>query len=268
MTADSFAESSARWSPGEPLTVQVDGQRWIIGASTTVWWRRPGPTLMPADAGLEAQLIADECAALFPGTLAAAGVRWVDAPWVMSRARLKAVQLSMAMAVGAHIPSTLIVGDPTSARAFARNHDVIAKAASSGEGIAPYTGLVPAEQLSRVRHCPTLLQYSVHATADLRVITIGQESFVWSRPRCVDEPIDWRSGDPTGSGFTFRQDLECDGAPQVAQKLGLRFSVQDWLATDDGDVFLEVNPQGQWLFLDAAEAVLVPRLASYLSNRG
>jgi hypothetical protein len=44
----------------------------------------------------------------------------------------------------------------------------------------------------------------------------------------------------------------------------LTVSVQDWLETDRGLVFLEVNPQGTWLFLDGAEAAVAPALARHL----
>ena len=41
-------------------------------------------------------------------------------------------------------------------------------------------------------------------------------------------------------------------------------SVQDWLETASGPVFLEANPQGSWLFLQGAEIQIGPALASHL----
>jgi hypothetical protein len=52
----------------------------------------------------------------------------------------------------------------------------------------------------------------------------------------------------------------------MTSALGLTMSVQDWLETDDGPVFLEINPQGGWLFLDGADTAVAPALAHHLRH--
>lgn len=54
-------------------------------------------------------------------------------------------------------------------------------------------------------------------------------------------------------------------AVQVATELGLTMSVQDWLITETGPTFLEVNPQGQWLFLEGSEEMVTPTLCDHLA---
>jgi glutathione synthase/RimK-type ligase-like ATP-grasp enzyme len=261
-----FVDASPSWSPGTDLSVQIDGDKWSIGSFTTAWWRRPGVADGRTGDELEDRLIAEETAALFPGMLAATGVRWVDAPWDLVRARLKPLQLAAARSAGAVIPGTLITGDMERASGFGSAGDVLAKATSTGFGIAPHVAAVPREELRRVTACPTTLQRPVDADADLRVVTIGNEIYTWERRRASGEPIDWRAADPQGSDFKHVSGRRCPGATAVAECLGLTFSVQDWLSTDDGDVFLEVNPQGQWLFLEGADRRIVPALAQHLSG--
>lgn len=266
LTADTFVDAFPSWSPGTDLSVTIDGHRWSIGSFTTAWWRRPGIADGRTGDKLEDRLIAEEAAALFPGMLAATGVRWVDAPWILARARLKALQLAAARSAGVAIPDTLITGDMERAGEFGSAGDVLAKATSTGFGIAPHVAVVPQEELRRVTACPTTLQRPVDADADLRVVTIGKEIYIWERRRASDEPVDWRAADPRGADFRHVNGRRCPGAAEVAGCLGLSFSVQDWLSTDDGDVFLEVNPQGQWLFLEGAERLIVPALSRHLSG--
>ena len=44
-------------------------------------------------------------------------------------------------------------------------------------------------------------------------------------------------------------------------------SVQDWLATPDGVVFLEANPQGAWNFLDGSDKYIPEALAAHLCEQ-
>lgn len=258
------------WSPAASLTVTQGGTHRCVSKATTVWWRRSGSLDTGELGALEAKLCDDEIHAIVPAALDTVGVRWVDAPANQWSAGEKLRQLATVHQLGIRYPETLVTSSPTDARdwALARVTPVVAKAASSGFGIAPFVETVPADELARVQHCPTMLQELVDATADLRVVTIGDHAFGWRRPRRDRVGlIDWRQADPTGSAFEHiaRPSIE-DPALSIATALGLTFSVQDWLETGDADVFLEVNPQGQWLFLEQAETVVAPALAAHLAS--
>jgi hypothetical protein len=122
--------------------------------------------------------------------------------------------------------------------------------------------------LRLVAGCPVLLQRRVDARADLRVITVGSKVFAWSRGRDPEGPVDWRATDPAGIGFRAIPAVPFDeSAQRLSGALGLSHSTQDWLLTKDGPVFLEVNPQGQWLFLEGADRSVVPALASLLAGQ-
>lgn len=265
LTATDFINSAMEWRVGGGLVLDVDGSRWCIDDRTTVWWRRPGIAEPPNMDQSEQQFVADEIAVLLTGILEAVGVRWVDRPWVMSRARLKVLQLAVAARLGVQVPDTLVAGSLLAARRFAHSGPFVAKAASSGTGIAPFVELVPPEELVRVQACPTLLQRHVKAEEDVRIVTIGDVCFAWSKDRVSSADVDWRAEDPAGAGFVVLDDDPSDGqANMIAAELGLSFSVQDWLVTSEGPVFLEVNVQGQWLFLRDAGSIVVPPLASHL----
>jgi glutathione synthase/RimK-type ligase-like ATP-grasp enzyme len=264
LTAEMFAAARVSWQPGAPFTFAVEGARWLVNDQTTVWWRRPGAAMADNMSELEVRLVVEEVAVMFPGILEAVGVRWVDTPWHLLRARLKPVQLAAACQVGLAVPRTIVTGDAIDAKKFAGSDAVIAKAASTGRGIAPHVAVIPDAQFNLLETCPTTLQHPVDAVADVRIVTVGNRAFGWRRPRPAGGSVDWRADDPHGADFVASSDVAFPEAVTLASALGLSFSVQDWLQTTDGPLFLEVNPQGQWLFLHDADRILVPAVAAHL----
>jgi hypothetical protein len=262
---DRLRTTSLTWRPGQPLLLTDRDETVAVDAGTTAWWRRPGRVATGDLDPDQADLAQAEGTAILQGSLRAAVGRWVDPPPLVDASEDKLYQLHTAHGLGVAVPDTLVTSDPTAAGAFAAAGPVVAKAVSTGLGIAPFTDTVAADLLELVAACPVLLQRRVCATADLRVVTVGTEVLAWSRPRVAAGPLDWRLADPAGRGF--RPCPEGAVAPlarRIAGRLALTFSVQDWLATADGPVFLEVNPQGQWLFLDGADRLVVPALAGHL----
>jgi hypothetical protein len=161
------------WRPGgEPVLPGADGESLRVGAGTTVWWRRLGLPQVSGLAEAEATLVADEVPVALVGMLEAGGVRWLDAPWDIERAGLKQHQLAVAKRMGVLAPRSVVTNDPGRARVFyGAVGGVVAKALSSGRGIAPFVAEVPYEELGRVAMSPTLLQEPIDAFADCRVVT-------------------------------------------------------------------------------------------------
>ena len=259
-------EHRLTWEPGGNLTLADGLKQHTIGPTTTVWWRRTGSTSVEDLEPAEAELVRHELPVILGGALLAQRVRWVDCPYAIERAENKLYQLIVAHKLGLPTPPTLITNSPESARGFAAGRRVVAKAVSGGPGLAPFVDRVPLELLERVAAAPTLLQEEVVGNADARVVTVADRVLMWSRRREPTDPPDWRACDPSGEQFRLgaAPALLESAATTLANALGLSMTVQDWLLSDSGPVFLEVNPQGQWLFLDGAEAVVVPVLARHL----
>jgi hypothetical protein len=110
------------------------------------------------------------------------------------------------------------------------------------------------------------LQELVYAAADLRVVVVREHVWAWRRVR-EEGVIDWRAAAPDGRGFVPVDDPKlAEIARAITRSLGLTMTVQDFLETASGPVFLEANPQGNWLFLTDASARVVPRLADHLRS--
>ena len=277
ITQKSFARTSLSswnaqtvdWSLDRSLLLRdQDGTSALVTRETTVWWHRPGHFDHPDLVDDELLLARDETAIMLPGILDALGVRWIDQPWVLARARNRFVQLLTAIGIGIRVPDTLVTNLPQSAREFVRVGPAVTKTISSGIGLAPFVEEVGFDELDLVSNVPTLLQRLVFACADWRIVTVGARCFAWRRPRADTDPIDWRAEDPQGGDFVTQEPPESlvQNALALQMTLDLNVSVQDWLETDHEFVLLEVNPQGQWLFLESAGSLVAPCLADHLSS--
>lgn len=237
-----------------------------LDATTTVWWHRPGHTPTEDLATQEAELVRDENPHVLIGMLDGCGVRWVDHPDRVARAERKLFQLAAAHRSGVSVPPYLLTNDPSAATDFMTGRRVVTKALSPGFGIAPFTTEVTNEDAHAVATNPVLLQELIDATADLRVVVVNENGWVWSRTRSPDM-VDWRAVDPSGGRFAPTHDPTVVAlAIELTRTLGLSMSIQDWLATKERPVFLENNAQGAWRFLPGSQASVGPALAHHLGR--
>ena len=225
----------------------------------SVWWRRPrraapAKSLSPeVDAFRQA-----ECDHFLRGMLwQLEGVHWVNAPDRELVAARKLVQLSAARRAGLCVPDTVVTNDPVQAAQFVEQcpAGVIFKRTGTSRGPFTATRLLTREHLSQlesIRESPTTFQRYIEAECDVRV--------VWAGERAMAVRIDSQSGiDQVDSrldnsvAFTPWQlppELYAGLAGLMAD-LGLVFGVIDLRIGLDGRCyFLEVNPQGQFAYLE------------------
>ena len=247
------------------IRLQSSDCEWVVSSATTVWYRRLGsPNVDDLDSD-EAQLVRDELPHALVGGLIACGARWVDEPHVVERAERKLLQLSTASRLGVAVPRYVVTNDAGTASRTLNEIRVVAKALSPGQGIAPHVDEVHPDDISEVDSTPVLLQELItDAEADLRVVVIGSRAWTWKRQRSP-HTIDWRAEDPPGAGFEYVSPHAVERpAVRVTAALGLTTSVQDWLSTPAGDIFLETNPQGAWNFLTGSDKHIPEALAEHL----
>lgn len=102
---------------------------------------------------------------------------------------------------------------------------------------------------------PFLAQRRVRADLHLRVVTVAERAWV-AELDATGLPLDWRSHGPAHSSFRASsqwKDVE-RAAVSLAAALRTGFTCQDWVVDDEGPIFLDLNPGGQWLFLPTAVA--------------
>jgi hypothetical protein len=265
---DVWSSQRVEWVADGTLRLTDNNFTWSIHPGTSVWWRRPGRFENPSLSIRELELARDEAALILPGALDAAGVRWIDQPWTMARARNRLVQLKLAHSLGIRFPETVVTNSVQAAAEFATSGDAVAKTISSGPGLAPFVETFASQDIGLVANAPVLLQQLVKSEADWRLVTVGMECFAWRRGRKAEDPTDWRANDPSGSEFRPAPVslFPNKAATLIQDGLGLSFSVQDWVETSGEFSFLEVNPQGQWLFLDGANEIICDTFAGHLTG--
>jgi hypothetical protein len=272
---EGFGASAVRFNLADVadsgFTVCTDGVRlvtdqgvWAVGPHTKVWWHRSGCYDVSGLDDIEARLARDESLAALCGALIGCDAAWIDDPFVIERAELKLVQLSEAAKLGIVTPTWLVTNEVPPAQGLLRAGPTLAKALSAGYGIAPFAAEIGRTDVAAVSALPTLLQQVIEADADLRVVVVAGQAWVWRRERHADA-IDWRAVDPHGEGFTRVARPEVAArALDLSRRLILTMSIQDWLETSAGPVLLEVNPQGKWAFLSEAPELVATALAAEL----
>lgn len=245
---------------GARYALSTDGKDIDFAACHAGWWRRPQPfTLDPAIAPDVASFTYSECHEAIAGLWAALDLDWVNPPARDEVAHHKPYQLAVAGAVGLPIPRTVITNDPDMARRFADEVGIertVYKTFLATEDHWRETRVMrPSEtaMLENVRLAPVIFQEFVPAIADLRVTVAGERMF----PAAI-------SAASGGYDIDYRMDLDGahieptvlpreteDGIRALMARLGLVYGAVDLRRTEDrGDVFLEVNPAGEWLFVE------------------
>lgn len=268
------AQLSVTYEPGMPLEAVLRFQNAQIDlrSITAVWSRWPQP---PApDTRIASKEIRDyvkqETADTWTGVAALLDCPWVPAPrWQELRAGHKPFQLQLASELGFEIPPTLVTNCPADFLAFRRRHGgaLISKTLHNKllpvdrtDGYDAYviTELVANRELGNadaVAFCPVVFQPYVEKQVELRVTVVGNLVFPVEMHSQVTNHTryDWRRGDHHHLQYAIH-----DLPPVVAQRsielvrrLGLRFGAIDLILTPDGRyIFLEVNPNGAWLWME------------------
>ena len=249
--------------PDEPWLI-CDGHALRI--PTSVWYRRlrtpPRPGEM--DEGIYSFCLQENRAALL-GSLLGLSSRWMSYPAAVWKAEFKPYQLRIAAELGFTIPRTIISNDPTAIReAFATFGPMVAKPVrtgwftQNGQDFAIFTSELLKEHLEEIENArlsPAIYQALVPKKFDIRITIVGRTIFAAAIESQSDAAasIDWRMTDNPRlphQRINLSQILE-NRLLSMMDSLGLSFAAIDMVQTpDDEFIFLEVNPSGQWLWID------------------
>ncbi|GAB2765492.1 ATP-grasp ribosomal peptide maturase [Streptomyces bullii] len=261
------------------LAGRIDqGQAWT-GVLTTehrtvelsrvgaVYYRAPGAFRFPKGmSGPEERFAAAQARAGLGGVLSALDCRWVNHPTGMARAEYKPVQLAAARACGLHIPPTLITNRAKDVRAFAAETgwSIICKPVASPVLIeddqlkSVYTQRLRPEDLEDLRGIDAtahLFQTWVSKEYEVRLTVVGERMFavaIHAGSEAAHE--DWRS-DYRSLSYTSTEVPEAvaAGMRRLMERMQLRYGAADFIVGPDGQwTFLEVNPCGQWDWIQGA----------------
>jgi hypothetical protein len=255
LTTDGRIQFRAGRDGGSTWT-STDGQHVELETVRTVWHRRRFlPPIASRHPVRDQRYFQREWTDMLSGMFASLDDAWfVNDPGRMDAA-VKPLQLRLAQQLGLRIPDTLITNDPVAAAAFVQRHEerIVHKTLA-----APRHRFLPTKAWSASdRHAwdnlvfsPTIFQEMVTGCRELRITVIGDRLFAAEfRPAAdlIDGRLDVRTP------YRLHR-LPTDISRRLlalVRQLGLVFSTIDMKLTDDGEyVFLEVNPMGQFLYIE------------------
>lgn len=236
-----------------------------------VWLRRPKPLIYHVPDRAESIQIAHEWSECAEGFLAHIPLgRWLNHPSRNSTASHKLEQLSRAHGVGLHVPSTIVTQKREELLSFWEQSSgkVIVKPIAGGylERDAPEmdtqvftnrVSMADLHDLDSLASCPTLFQECIDKVWDVRITVVdneftavGIQAYENGRQR-----VDIRRNNMMDVEYS-RIDLPNEVRSSLSTMMAgyeLRFAAIDMAIDSEGKWwFFEVNPNGQWAWLDLA----------------
>jgi glutathione synthase/RimK-type ligase-like ATP-grasp enzyme len=247
------------------------GGRWHwLSDVPSIWYRRPvAPTLDISVADERAHWIAAESLEALRGVWRTYDGLWVNHPDANDRASSKLEQLRRARRIGFDVPETLVTSNHSDLSEFATRGSLICKPLKSGyvsaeghEGLF-FTSLVDESDVAAFEKGgpePYLFQRLVEKDHELRVTVIGERVFAVRLESQLheDTSIDWRRGDQTRLKHTPVElpDETAHRCLEFVRSYGLVFAAIDLAVDKDGQqVFFEINPNGQWAWIEQRTGV-------------
>ncbi|MGH3719138.1 MAG: ATP-grasp ribosomal peptide maturase [Pseudonocardiaceae bacterium] len=249
----------------------------------SAWYRNPSSFHFPAAMSATERRHAQHEAKLgLGGVLGALPIRWVNHPSRHADAGYKPRQLVAAARTGLRVPPTLVTNNPDTVRRFAARSGpdgVVTKMLGAsaiceqgGRRVALTQRLTDTDldDLRGIELTAHLVQRWAAKREEARVIVIGRHVFaVAIRARSHASYVDWRADYSALSyePIPLPADVE-HGIRAVMRELGLIFGAFDFVITPEAEwIFLEVNPGGQFGFLeDRTDAPLTAILADLLAR--
>jgi glutathione synthase/RimK-type ligase-like ATP-grasp enzyme len=284
----SIQESICSYRPESAFNVRVPGVTLDSRSVRSVWIRRPtavGPGAV-TDPDYRT-IVQSEWQAFASGFWLdlESRSRLVSRPHAIRQAELKTEQLHRARSLGLSPPDTLITNDHAAVVSFYDSHPdgVIAKKLRShqiihgdGSGAIFVTKRLRLAEIvpEQLAVSPLIFQQCVKTVFDVRVIVIDHQCFAFSmltRSGYEDIP-DYRARAAalreTEHSLIELPDTVAAGCVALVHAFGLVFGAIDLAITDEGDYrFFELNPNGQWLWLQIMTRFpLAARMADLLAR--
>ncbi|MET3667208.1 hypothetical protein [Caulobacter sp. 1776] len=212
---------------------------------------------------------------------------WVNPPASRRNTSLKPLQLALAARSGLQVPDTLISNSFEDVVSFCRQQG--GKVAfkplepgtwtnGAGSSWFSYTVVLDQAELERQRASieasAGIYQHYVEKAFELRVVVMGRSCFSarLDSQDHADTMVDWRhahhsNADLRASHHALDQAIQ-DACFEFMDAMDLVFGVFDFAVGKDGKTyFLEVNPMGQFLFLDTISSLpLLQIFADFLES--
>jgi glutathione synthase/RimK-type ligase-like ATP-grasp enzyme len=268
LSATEFRIDSSDYGDARPsLTSLAQRRGWIRRLYPPGWYRG----IMSES---HAAAVKSSWMTLLADFLRSLDVRWLSNidPLMVSESKL--FQMRSARSIGIPYPRTIITNQAERIREHFTD-EVVLKPLGPGHYINGSGAMVvfatncavDDPRLELVNTVPFICQERLRARCHIRIVTVGTDAWA-AQLDAANRPLDWRKDLPAHREFQPWLDPPEDaigGAIRLTNALNLGYSSQDWILTDQGVYFLDLNPGGQWLFLpDEISAQVTAALAAWM----
>lgn len=281
LNSESLSSAKVRLVPQEPrLEIDLGDHTWVIdGGLKSVLWRQP--TFLrnvPHEAlSLAEQLTRSQWPAFLRGLMVFDDAQWINHPAMTYRAESKPWQLHIAAKLGFEIPKTIITNDPTAPIEETIGKGVAVKSVDTvllregNQQFFAYTQLLDWSDIATSDLCsaPVVIQEAISPKLDLRVTVLGEQA--WTVAVTADDKAiegDWRlKKKPELAYPTFDLPLDVEQrCIELVRTMGLVYGAIDLVVSGDRFIFIEINPTGEWGWLDNPERPLAKAIAAVLQK--
>jgi len=272
----------------DQLSFNILSEGRDLNLVTSVWFRKPkylNPKMlkeMKVPTDYHDFILANHEAAVTALYDLLADKFWVSHYRNLKVSSNKIYQLKIAKATGFTLPSTLVTSSPNAVINFREKHgDIATKCVhmpvvkiNSRNHMFPTTRIRKGDplDLSGLGLAPSIFQEIVEKEFDLRVTVIGRKVFACAiNRRNGTEDLDYRTG------ITNDQlDYQIHSLPedvstmclQMLDFLGLQFGAFDFIFNKSGEyIFIELNPNGQWGWIEEATNLPMAKAMADLLER-
>lgn len=209
---------------------------------------------------------------------------WVSRARNIEKGNNKLLQLQLAVQIGFRVPATLVTTSDFELSEFRSKHElVIVKclhypmiALGGTNHVFRTTRIGPSEEIdtSGLGIAPAIFQEEVPKLYDIRVTIVGDQIFPVKIEKLGDSinEVDWKAGIAKDELTYTPIDLTTNVMDQcfsIVKALGLEFGAIDLVMSRDEDIwFLEINPNGQWGFIERYTGLPLARAMANLLNQG
>ncbi len=247
----------------------------------SVWYRRPNVFRIPVQDSVQRKAVEEETKSCLDGLwLATKKALWVNPVDKLMVARKKTYQLFLANQLGFDIPESVITNNPDLVTSFYQSHKghIVYKTLGTeylDYGVSGY--MIPTTRMTKqllsytsmLKLSPSLFQEEIDRKYEIRVTIIGNIAIaVHIEPKRKDIPTDWRQvnikTDMSYTPMVLSEEI-FSKCLKLTSALGLVYASIDLCVDTTGKVyFFEINPNGQWYWLEYTTGVPIAKSIAHL----
>jgi MvdD family ATP-grasp ribosomal peptide maturase len=270
----------------ERVTLSVDDQTLDLNEVSSVWYRRIaiGSKIPDSMDKQLRQASMKESRVTIEGMIASINGFHLDPLPNIRRAENKQLQLQIARKLGLDTPRTLTTNNPVAVKQFAQecHEGIITKMLSSfaiydeqGREKVVFTNPISSEDLDNLdglNFCPMTFQEKIPKALELRTIIVGKRVLTAAvDSQALDKArYDWRKQGVAllnaWEAYTLPGDVE-EKLLKLMAEFRLNYGAIDIILTPDGRyIFLEVNPVGEFFWLERCPGLPISEAIALVLN--